>query len=237
MNQQLKVLPVALFTITCLASCDSAEIGESKDVNQDKIYMDYQLSYNEAEEDITFNSQFRFAGPDGTTLVLTEPSQVQIDAEKLQIDSSEFSGAFYETHKKAVPFTGKHSIVFTDFAGKKFENSFEFVPFTLTDVPESINPNQDLVISFSTPLLSEADYAEISSVDTDSSFNLTQYGPGKSFSIPTKEFQKQNGNTVSFICNFYKEVPLVQTPSEGGLLKTYYQLKPVKIKLGRQTIL
>jgi hypothetical protein len=67
---RIKSLFLSMLVII-LVSCASNEIGESKDVNQDKIYQDFSIQYDEETEKATIQSQFRFAGQDGTTLVLS----------------------------------------------------------------------------------------------------------------------------------------------------------------------
>ncbi len=231
MQHKKPFLAAILLLIAGLIACDSTEIGESKDVNQDKIFMDYHISYTEGDENILVSLKYRFSGSAGTTLVLNEPSSVELDGVKLKVDSSEGSGAFYELNKNFTGFTGKHNIVFTDVNGKKFENSFDFGSFSLNTIPATVSRNYDLVVSYNTTPLSASDHVEISSIDTDSSFHYQQAGPNNSITIPAKEFMRQKVKTLLLDCALYREVPLAQTTTEGGSLKIFYRLKPVKIKL------
>jgi len=229
MQQQKPFLAGILLLLTGLAACDSTEIGDSKDVNQDKIYMDYHISCNEAEQNVSLNLKYRFAGSMGTTLVLNEPSHVELDGKKLSVDSSEFAGAFYEAEKRADGFAGKHTIGFTDNKGKKLENNFNFKLPVLNSLPASADRNKDLVISLNSANLNPSDNIEINSLNTDSSFHYQQ--TGSSITIAAKDIQRQKGKTLTLQCQVYRNVPLQQTTSEGGSLKIAYRLKPVKIKL------
>ncbi len=231
MIQQKPLLAAFLAVIVTLAACDSNEIGDSKDVNQDKIYMDYEISYNEPDADVELNFQYRFAGSAGTTLVLNDGSLVELDGEKLKVDSSEGGGAFYETRKKFSNFNGTHSIAFTDINGKKFENNFDFTTFALHALPAAVDHNKDLMIAYSTLALGPNDYVEINSIGSDSSFRIRQAGPDSSLIITAKELQRQKEKTVTIGCSLYREVALTQVTSEGGSLKIYYRLKPIKIRL------
>lgn len=231
MIQQKTFLAVISLSIAALSACDSNEIGDSKDVNQDKIYMDYNISYTQADENVSLNFKYRFAGSAGTTLVLNQASKVELDGEKLKVDSSAASGAFYEARKKISGFTGKHSIAFTDINGKIFETSFDFTPFVLNALPDAADRNKELVISYNSITLSASDYVEINSNETDSSFNYTQAGSVNSISIPASELLRQKGKSLSFSCTLYREIPLQQTTSEGGHLRLVYRLNPVKIRL------
>ncbi len=231
MHIQKPFLAGLLFLVNSLLACDSTEIGDSKDVNQDKIYMDYNLSYTEDDEQVLLSFQYRFAGSAGTTLVLNNNSGVELDGEKLKVDSSESVGAFYETHKHFNTFIGQHQILFTDDNGKPFENSFEFAPFTLTNLPITAEPDKDLIVSFNTIALGTMDFIEINSLDTDSSFRYQQSGPASSITIPASELMRQKGKTLTLEPVLFRTIPLSQTTSEGGSFKLFYKLKPVKIKL------
>lgn len=231
MHYQKPVLAVMLLAINGLFACNSSEIGESRDVNQDKIYMDYTISYTEGDDLVALDFQYRFAGAAGTTLVLNKPSQVKLDGEILKPDSSKYGGAFYKANKNYKTFLGKHSIVFTDINGRQFENSFEFAAFSLVNLPQNAGRNKDLLVSYSISGLSANDDIEINSVDTDSSFHYHQPGTNTSITIPATDLKRQKQNEVSFETTVYRQVPLEHTTSEGGKLMLTYRLNPVKIKL------
>lgn len=231
MHSQKPVLAVILFFITGLFACNSNEIGESRDVNQDKIYMDYSIAYTEGDEQVNLTFQYRFAGAAGTTLVLNAPSQVKLDGEVLKVDSSKSRGAFYEVNKNYSRFLGKHHIEFTDVNGKQYADSFEFAPFALVNLPASADRNKDLVISYNVNGLNEEDNIKINSVDTDSSFHHFQTGPRANITIPALDLKRQMNKDLSFETTFYRTLPLLQTASEGGTMMLTYRLKPVKIKL------
>lgn len=231
MRYQKPVLAVLLFAITILYACNSNEIGESRDVNQDKIYMDYDISYAEGYDEVNIRLQYRFAGPAGTTLVLNNPSQVKLDGEIIRADSSKLGGAYYELTKNYSSFLGKHSIEFTDINNKHFENSFEFMPVTIAQLPPA-SRKKDFVVNYNTAALSTGDYIGLSSVDTDSSFYYRRDGAGPaSVAIPAAELSRQKNKQVSIESTIYRELPLNHTTPEGGKLKLTYRLKPVKISL------
>ena len=231
MKHQKPFLAVIFVLTAGLFSCDSNEIGESKDVNQDKIYMDYNISYTEGEDEVALNFQYRFAGAVGTTLVLNNPSQVKLDGEILKADSSKYGGAFYSVNKNSQAFLGKHSISFSDINGKQFENNFEFAPFTLVNLPAIANRNKDLVVSYNINGLNADDDIEINSVDTDSSFHYHQSGASSSGTIPALDLKRQKNQEISFETTIYRNLPLKQTTAEGGKMMLTYRLKPVTIKL------
>ena len=69
----MKKLLVLSFTAgllaTAMVSCDKED---SADVNQDKIYCEYNLFYNANEDKTHAIARFRFGGPTGTLLELTD---------------------------------------------------------------------------------------------------------------------------------------------------------------------
>lgn len=228
---QKPVLAVLLLTLAGLAACESTEIGESKDVNQDKIFMDFEAGYTQSDENVSLDFQFRFAGSAGTTLVLSEGSHLDLDGEQLRADSTEDSGAFYHTEKRFNRFIGSHNLVFTDTEGKKYENRFEFSPFTLVNVPKACSPGQDLRLNFQMPSMGANDHIEISNIDSDSSFSIEHKGPGTTITIPARELARQPGKRIKLNCRLIRYIPLTQTSSEGGSFKLVNRLRPITINL------
>lgn len=226
------LLSAALITLAAFSnSCASNEIGESKDVNQDKIYMNYSISHEEGNENVNVYCTFRFGGENGTTLVLSDGSSVELDGQRLKADSSAGSGAYYKVEKPVSSFYGKHTLRFTNTSGRQYDNEFSFSPFSLANGYAEASKNKDLAVSYLAPGLTKMDYAEVSSSDTDSSFTYSQDGPQTSVVIPAKELKRQKGKSFSLECKLYREADLQQTTAEGGRISIRQELKPVRIKL------
>jgi len=96
----------------------SCEVENSADVNQDKIYADYDLRYNENSDKTTVVARFRFGGPTGTLLELTDNASVLFNDDELPFNilfgghSKEYSGQITEgefmyTNTEGVLFTNK----------------------------------------------------------------------------------------------------------------------------------
>ena len=154
---------ISIFSLFC---CTSDEIGNSKDVNPDAVFFDYEIWAEEGKDDVTVNLQYRMGGKNGTTLVLDEPSKVILDGEQLKVDSAKVTGAYYEVQRSISSFAGKHTISFIDLNKKEYNEEFEFRPFTLDpDVPSTLNRG-DLVFNFKG--LDTIDYLSV--ILTDTSF-------------------------------------------------------------------
>jgi hypothetical protein len=227
-----KLLIVLIVSVFAFAACTSNEIGESKDVAQDKIYQRYSISYTEGNTNAEVFCQFRFAGVNGTTLVLNNPSQLQFDGEKLPVDSSSGSGAYYKTEKPVANFYGKHTLVFTNTDAKKLENSFSFDHFKLVNLPASVSKQQPFSLNFEAAALQADDYIEVGTNNTDSSFSISHTAKqGTAIIIPAEELKRQKGKELTLEATLYRKVALQQSTGEGGEIEIRYSLKPVTILL------
>ncbi|RTL59550.1 MAG: hypothetical protein EKK37_07215 [Sphingobacteriales bacterium] len=217
-----------------LTACTSSEIGDSKDVAQDKIYQTYNISYNENDEKLSATAVFRFAGSNGTTLVLNDPSKAALDDEVIKVDSSKFRGAYYEVAKAAAQWYGKHQWRFTDMAKKTYTNEFSFDAFKWNNPPASASKSKPLQLNFITPSLDPNDYVEVSTINSDSAFSYTQ-GPltVKPFSviIPAEYLQKQKQPILKLTATRVQYIRLNQNTAEGGEFIIRYSLKPIEVKL------
>lgn len=138
----LTVLFFSFFT-----SCNNEEIGNGKDVDPSAIWFDYRIWGEEESGYITVQLQYRFAGPAGTTLLMSPPAKVELDGESMPVDSSKMSGVYYEVSKPIEEFIGKHTIVFTDKNNKVYKEEFEFQPISLLSEPGEMMASGDMELS------------------------------------------------------------------------------------------
>lgn len=100
-----------------VTSCDKED---SSDVNQDKIWTEYNLFYNQNEDKTHAIARFRFGGPTGTLLELTDSSgaNVTYNGDVLPYD------AWWSAHHKeyAGNITGG-DFVYTNTEGTVFTNT------------------------------------------------------------------------------------------------------------------
>ncbi|MFT3675728.1 MAG: hypothetical protein QM781_07520 [Chitinophagaceae bacterium] len=223
----IRLIPIVpVISLLFFTACNNAEIGNSRDVNPDAVYMDYRVSGYDDEEEVTVVLQFKYAGPFGTTLVLEPPSQILFDGEELTVDSSRFSGAYYELRLPVGSFAGTHHISYTDLTGKKYEESFEFPLFRTTDsLPKTIQP---VDFEFQVTGLSENDTLHLVLTDTAWASRgidtFQRVGNGR-LAIPGDQLTTLSRGPVhlEMVCN--KELPLQQTTREGGKLQLTYTLR------------
>lgn len=220
-------LSILILTSTLiLVDCTSNEIGNSKDVNPDAVFFDYEVWSEEGREDVTINLQYRMGGKNGTTLVLDEPSKVAFDGEELTVDSAKVTGAYYEIQRPLSSFAGKHVLTFTDLNKKEYNEEFEFTPFTLEpNVPATLNRG-DLVFNFKG--LQPIDYLNV--ILTDTSF--TSHDINDVDTVRNGQLVI-NADRLSALVNgpihlqFFREqiLPLKKPTKEGGKFMITYGLK------------
>jgi hypothetical protein len=213
-------------SVCLLFACTSNEIGNSKDVNPEAVFFDYKLWGEEGKDEITVNLQYRMGGPNGTTLVLNEPSKVLLDGEELKADSANFSGAFYESQKPLAGFAGKHSIVFTDLNKKEYHEEFEFIPFSLDpDVPQTLL-RKNLVFNFKG--LEPVDYIRVLMTDTSfTSDDINEVDTVRNgrLIVTTEKLSTLSNGLINL--HFYKETekPVKNSTKEGGSWFMSYGIK------------
>jgi hypothetical protein len=221
-------LIVILCVTLVLMGCTSNEIGYSKEVNPDAVYFDYTVWGDEESGNVTAKFQYRFGGPNGTTLVLEDPARVEFDGELLQVDSSKMNGAWYEVNRPVKNFNGKHQVIYTDGNKKQYKEEFEFNVFSLVaEIPNELK-REDLV--FELDGLAPEDYIKI--LLTDTSFysrgieRLDTVHNGRIF-ITRQELDNLKNGPISV--EFYRddEMSLKETTKEGGRLSISYGLKRV----------
>lgn len=237
-KNQLQLFLSSFLVAILLGSCASNEIGQSKDVNQETIYQEYQFAYNESDKEAGLFSQFRFAGENGTTLILNSPSKIEYNGVTLGVDSNGFAGAFYYANIPLAKVIGRHSVVFTDYNNKKYENHFSVDSFYLTDVPATISKRAPALIKFKAPALGGDDYIELESEGTDSSFSVTYKAGEKAtcITIPASELQRQKKDELFVKPTLYRKMGLQQQAKEGGKITTKQTLKPVKLQLVEEAL-
>ena len=213
-------------SIFSLFSCTSDEIGNSKDVNPDAVFFDYEVWAEESKEDVTVNLQYRMGGKNGTTLILDEPSRVMLDGEQLKVDSAKVTGAYYEVQRPLSSFGGKHTIRFTDLNKKEYNEEFEFKPFSLEpDVPSTLNRG-DLVFNFKG--LDTLDYLSVILTDTSyTSHDINDIDTVRNGRLIIKADRLSALINGPIHLQFFREqiLPLKKSTKEGGKFIINYGLK------------
>ncbi len=113
----MKLIHYSLFIITLLFLSSCAK-EDSSDVNQDKIYTDYELFYNKNTDKTVAVAKFKFGGITGTILELTDGATVTFNGDLLTYN------AWYSGHvKEYAGMITSGTFVYTDVDGSVFTNA------------------------------------------------------------------------------------------------------------------
>ena len=138
-----RLILVTLAIITIFSSCT---IEDSADVNQAKIYADYDLRYDANTDKTRVVATFKFGGATGTNLQLSDPAQVVFNGEKLPFK----------------PIYGGHT---KEFAGQVMSGTFEYT-----------NTEGDVVVNTTPSIESIAFPDQFDSISKSSSIELNWVG-------------------------------------------------------------
>lgn len=143
-------------------------------IDQDKIFTQFRLSYNENNGLTEAKATFRFSNANGTRLMLSEPSTVTVDGADLEWSESE---GFYSLELNG--FVPQAEFYWVDLDGNAFTNtvSVRDIEYPSTAIDWSF---EDSVNFFVLP---------IAGLDSNEAAYLTLYGSGltddRTFSIDT----------------------------------------------------
>jgi len=222
----MKNICLAALVIVSMASCEDVEIGNSKDVNPDAIFMQYDINGEEGGEG-HFMARFRFAGAKGTTLVLNDSSHFSFDGKQIVVDTTSGSlGAYY-----GLPITAGdavHTADFTDSRGKLYSNKIQFKPFSLLNNLQEPIGGADLNLSFKG--LSDGDKIMLAISDTSSLENFRDIDTtitvkNNRIIIPQKQLQNLSPGPITIDVSKEEKTSLQNKTPEGGELTTSYRLQ------------
>lgn len=147
----------ALALPLALAACEVTE--PSGDVRQDRIWTGYELEYD-ADADVTVaRATFRIGDKDGTTLRLTEGSEVRFAGQLLLADGDGFGGTRYERTLNGYVQGGTFRWVDAD--GRALDNHATLRPARFPSPPATIDNDASYAVAFVGPALVEGEEVEV----------------------------------------------------------------------------
>lgn len=227
------VYTYALFSLVLfLFSCTSNEIGNSKDVNPETIYLYYTVSYEDGDDSVGCFLQYRFAGENGTTLVLNSPAGVSIDGVTITVDSSTVSGAYYQKNFAVKEFAGKHVIAYTDMNGKVHKEPFSFDPVVCTTALPEVIDRSDVSFEFAGSLTDDEAVITISdtSVQTEDVRVISKLTRGK-ITVTAEELKPLVNGPLTIEISKSIGQPFMHPTQEGGLFAIMYGIKKMETLL------
>jgi hypothetical protein len=210
--------------LVAFTSCINNVPDYEKDkIDPEAVYFSYNIRAEEGDSLVTIYIQFRRGGPNGSTLVLEEPSQVALDSEIITLDSARLTGAYYEIQKPMDRFAGKHTITFTLFNKKEYREEFTFAPFKLKTRIPAVVQRGDLAFDFEG--LGQHEFINV--IATDTSFisrDINEIDTVKNgrVIIPVRKLKNLTNGPITI--QFYADVekPVRNGTGAGGRIQVTY---------------
>ncbi len=158
------IVVVVAFAMAGFTACNSEEKKGEEETGPEELGFYYRVSGDEQTGRTTVRLQFRMSGFFDSTFLLQEPSHVMLDGQRLTADSTPLNGIYYEADMATDSFAGKHEIIFVNPEGKKYVEPFEFAPFTLASLPDTLSGKEDVVLEISG--LEDGEYLHLILIDT-----------------------------------------------------------------------
>lgn len=220
-------LGVAVFMLT---GCPSNEVMESKNVSQSEIHQALSAVYDEEDNTGKVNAEFRVAGPNGTTLVLSEPSDIRVNGTELKLDTYLLGGVYYTLSQGKR--NGDLNFEFIDYDKKSYKNSFKMLPATFAQTLTELSKSETTKLAYMGPDLLGSETLKLTisgdSVSTTIDANLAE----KAFVITPdalKDFQPKENVTLSMERN--QSGSLQQATARGGTFSITYRSKKIKASI------
>lgn len=214
---------IIILLIIVLSSCNNETDVRLSGKDPD-IFAHYDIQAEEGGEMAVCLIRFYTDRSRSTTLNLDEPSHVELDGEPLLVDSSRFSGAFYEMQVPISNFAGQHTISFTSPANRVYAEDFSFTPLRLHTNLNNPIPKSDLVLKLEG--LNPEDEIRIVMLDTSfTSDGINQLEPVIDGQLTIKSDLLKTLKSGPVILEISKEAEFPLTSGLNGILTTTYTLK------------
>ncbi len=218
---------MVLFSALLFTSCQTED---SADVNQDKIYQDYELFYNSNTDKTEVVARFRFGSPTGTLLELKEPASVTFDGETIPFKVG------YAGHQ--MEFSGQlngGTFLYTNVDGETFENT---VPaYESIDFPNgitSVSKSEALTINWDGTPLSEDQAVGlfIGSWKWGEDALVLEGGSGTSgIVVGTDKLSNVAEGSSTFYMDRLTEINVQEGTEEGGKIRGKYRAKNIDVTI------
>ncbi len=197
----------------------------NKQKQEDALYLDYTVTAEESDENVTCVFQFKEGDADGKAVNIT-PAKVELDGQPIESDSAKFSGFYYEVQKPVDSFAGKHTIVYST-GDKDYKNEFEFFPFTLEeDLSAQIQRKPFSIQLRNFP----SNQKSVRLLLLDTAFESTGFNDlvpviaGK-INIAEAVLKTVKNGPINLELYLEQEIPLKQVTQAGGKLSITYGLR------------
>lgn len=159
----------------------SNDTVDDTDVNEDKLFGDYQVYYDEGGRDLRYYAQLRLGGASGTTIRLTAGRMEVAGQEMRLVDGEDLvinvTGTYYTLSQSTDSPPATHTFTWTRSDGSSYDNTLETQPaFSIAEpAAGATHTGGDLVVVLNGPALKAGESYRVS-LDADNQAGEGQRG-------------------------------------------------------------
>ncbi len=219
-ERQVKQISVILLVVTFAAAGCKKEI--SKNIDQDKIFTQYELFYDQTENVTYATATFKFSSNYGTKLMLSDPSTITLDGTEMDWDNE---NGYYQNQFDG--FKSTATFHWVDLDGNSFTNTIDIRDIALPATIDNFH-FADSVTYFAW---------NGSPLDSSESVTLTMDGVGEidrrdfrldtvgatTFTLDSVQLSQIDSGMVQLFLNLRYSPALTEQTSRGGSITGRYQ--------------
>lgn len=234
MKQTITIVAAMVFA-WAFTGCGSTEVANSADVNQDKIYQRYTVNIDAEYGTSQATAQLRFGGSLGTTLMLTEPSQVTCNGAKMSGETAFLQGFVYSMNVDAS--LGDYEFVFTNTEETSYTNAIHIEAISLANVPAEVNASAGWEVTWNGAPVGNNETVTIHlSGEGFTCSESTSIQGATSIMFNSNEYPNMKGGNYEIYLERWVETSCAEAADEGGAISATYssEHKSTKITVGAQ---
>lgn len=218
MKHRIGIIALSLSLLVACAKEDS------ENVNQDSIYSIYELHFNKSQDKTTARATFRFGGPTGTLLDLSDPAKVTFEGDELLHNSTlGFHSKTYAGFKDSGAFQ------YTDLDNKVFNNSTKkLIPIDFTSV-DTIDANAAHTFTWTGVPVQDFETVSVTIDGTmQDNFEIftTSLTGATQIILSANRLQKLGkGMAKCILKRSYNRLTIAEATSKGGRINTDYEVE------------
>ena len=224
-----KIIFIGVLLSMAIYFFSACERESSADVNQDRIYVSYEMVYHEST-DITYaRASFFFGSITGTKLELADPSDVSCNSDLLGFKSAL---AYYEKQYTGLIVDGQ--FIFSDTEGVSYTNSATITEIGLPATLDTIVKGSSYELLFPGDGLASGEgvYAYIDGTGETDGINVYQNTSGAtSIIIPANQTDDLTVGTNTVYLRKRHETTAQETTSAGAICAGIYQTVEVEVEV------
>lgn len=210
-------------------ACWSIDSLDSEDVNEDKYWGEYSVSFDAEDGDLRYYAQFRAGGSTGTTIRLSEPSTIAVDGKAMELfDGDEawlnVEGSYYFLNESVAAPAGAYAYLWTRLDGSSYENVVlmaDPIGVVAPAIDATFSKAEGLTVIFNPPVGPDEEVR--CSIDGEGEYDSEWVNAGDScvFTAPELE-EMQPGSATVYVRRRLRGEIQNGHDDEGGTINSYY---------------